>query len=64
MRLARNLAGVAFPGWAGTSPEARSDVLDRAGTAILARREELGRLLSREEGKTVPEGIGEVTRNS
>jgi hypothetical protein len=27
---------------------------------ILARREELGRLLSREEGKTLPEGIGEA----
>ena len=62
MRAAIEAATAAFPGWAGTSPEARSDVLDRAGTAILARREELGRLLSREEGKTVPEGIGEVTR--
>ena len=29
---------------------------------ILARKEELGALLSREEGKTLPEGIGEVTR--
>jgi aldehyde dehydrogenase (NAD+) len=29
---------------------------------MLARREELGRLLSREEGKTLPEGIGEVAR--
>ncbi len=29
---------------------------------ILARKEELGELLSREEGKTLPEGIGEVTR--
>jgi aldehyde dehydrogenase (NAD+) len=28
----------------------------------LARKEELGTLLSREEGKTKPEGIGEVTR--
>src|SRR3546814_14596883 len=28
----------------------------------MARREELGRLLSREEGKTLPEGIGEATR--
>jgi alpha-ketoglutaric semialdehyde dehydrogenase len=52
----------AFPAWSQASPELRSDVLDRAGTLILARREELGRLLSREEGKTIPEGIGEVTR--
>ena len=33
-----------------------------ASAPKLARREELGRLLSREEGKTLPEGIGEVTR--
>jgi aldehyde dehydrogenase (NAD+) len=39
--------------------------LRRAGRRryeILARKEELGRLLSREEGKTLPEGIGEVAR--
>src|SRR5262245_16435006 len=29
---------------------------------VLARKDELGRLLSREEGKTLPEGIGEATR--
>jgi aldehyde dehydrogenase (NAD+) len=52
----------AFPAWAEGSPEVRSDVLDKAGTLILERREELGRLLSREEGKTLPEGIGEVAR--
>ena len=33
-----------------------------SSTEILARKEELGRLLSREEGKTLPEGIGESTR--
>jgi len=52
----------AFPAWAAASPEVRSDLLDRIGDLILARREALGRLLSREEGKTLPEGIGEVTR--
>ena len=52
----------AFPAWADASPEVRSDCLDRTGEIILRRREELGRLLSREEGKTLPEGIGEVTR--
>ena len=36
--------------------------MDRIGTEILARREELGRLLAREEGKTLAEGIGEATR--
>jgi len=52
----------AFPGWAGASPEVRSDCLDRIGDLILKRREQLGSLLSREEGKTLPEGIGEVAR--
>ena len=62
MRAAIAAAEQAYPAWRNASPEVRSDVLDRAGTAILARREELGRLLAREEGKTVPEGIGEVAR--
>src|SRR5690242_3035560 len=52
----------ALPAWSDASPEVRSDLLDRIGDTILKRREELGRLLSREEGKTLPEGIGEVAR--
>lgn len=55
-------AAAAFPTWAAASPQHRSDVLDAAGSAILAHKNELGRLLSREEGKPLPEGIGEVTR--
>ncbi|MEH6476022.1 MAG: aldehyde dehydrogenase family protein [Sneathiella sp.] len=55
-------AKAAFVSWSMTSPEVRSDILDRAGTEILARQEELGRLLSREEGKTLGEGIGEAGR--
>ena len=62
MRAAIGAAADAFPSWSGASPELRSDVLDRAGALILERREALGRLLAREEGKTVPEGIGEVVR--
>jgi acyl-CoA reductase-like NAD-dependent aldehyde dehydrogenase len=52
----------AFPAWAEASPEFRSDFLDKIGDMILQRREQIGRLLSREEGKTAAEGIGEVTR--
>jgi len=52
----------AFPAWSEASPEVRSDVLDKAGSLIMARAKELGTLLSREEGKTVPEGTGEVMR--
>ena len=52
----------AFPAWSTSGIQARFEALDRIGTEILARREELGTLLSREEGKTRPEGIGEATR--
>ncbi len=55
-------AKAAFPGWRAATPQVRADALDKIGTEILARKEELGRLLSREEGKTLPEGIGEAAR--
>ena len=40
----------------------RHDILKRIGEGILARKEEIGRLLAREEGKTLAEGIGETVR--
>ena len=52
----------AFPKWSTGSIQARADILDAIGTEILARKEELGTLLSREEGKTRAEGIGEAAR--
>ncbi len=55
-------ARAAFPAWSVSSIQARADALDKIGTEILARREELGTLLSREEGKTRAEGIGEAAR--
>jgi len=55
-------AQAAFPAWSNGNIQARADALDKIGTEILARREELGTLLAREEGKTKPEGIGEATR--
>ena len=55
-------AKAAFPAWSESSPEVRSDILDRAGTLVMERREPLGRLLSREEGKTLAEGVGETVR--
>ena len=57
-----NAARAAFPSWSEGSPEVRSDVLDKAGSLVMARAKELGTLLSREEGKTLPEGTGEVMR--
>jgi aldehyde dehydrogenase (NAD+) len=62
VRTAIAAAKAAFPAWASGSIQERSNILDRAGTEILARKDELGRLLSREEGKTLPEGIGETMR--
>jgi acyl-CoA reductase-like NAD-dependent aldehyde dehydrogenase len=61
-RAAIAAAKLAFPAWAAGSIQERANILDRIGSEILARKDELGRLLSREEGKTLPEGVGEVTR--
>ncbi len=52
----------AAPGWAATTPGVRHDILRRAADEVLQRKDELGALLAREEGKTLAEGIGEVTR--
>lgn len=61
-RLAVDAAVDAFPTWSQSGPQQRFDVLDQVGTEILARRDELGDLLAREEGKTLPEAVGEVVR--
>ena len=52
----------ALKGWARQSEQTRADILFRVAEELIARREELGELLSREEGKTRAEGIGEVGR--
>ena len=52
----------AFPAWSIGSIQDRANLLDKVGTDILARKDEIGRLLSREEGKTLPEGVGETVR--
>ena len=62
VRAAIAAARAAFPTWSHGRVQARADMLDAIGNEILARKEELGILLSREEGKTKPEGIGEATR--
>ena len=55
-------AKTAAPEWGRSLIQKRHDVLKAASDEILARKDELGRLLAREEGKTLPEAIGEVTR--
>lgn len=52
----------AFPSWSRSSPMQRHGILSAAAVEIGARREELGRLLAREEGKSLTEAIGEATR--
>jgi acyl-CoA reductase-like NAD-dependent aldehyde dehydrogenase len=55
-------AKAAFPAWSRTTPQERHDILKKAADEVLARKEELGRILSREEGKILAEGVGEAAR--
>jgi len=55
-------AAAAFGAWSRTTPWQRAEILDRAGSEVIARADELGDLLAREEGKTLPEARGEVIR--
>jgi aldehyde dehydrogenase (NAD+) len=55
-------ARVAQRRWFALTPQERCDRLDAIGTEIGARRDELARQLSREEGKTVRESQAEVTK--
>ena len=55
-------ASDAFAQWGHSGPQRRADALDRVGSELLARKDELGKLLAREEGKTLPEAIAEVAR--
>lgn len=52
----------AFPAWAGMTPVARGRILSKASQLLEARKTELAELLTREEGKTLPESTGEVQR--
>lgn len=53
-------ARAAAKGWAALTPEQRADILRPAGQVLMDRSDELGRLLSREQGKPFKDGIGEV----
>ena len=60
--LAIEAADHARETWSRSSLQVRSDILDKIGNEILRNSKDLGELLSREEGKTIGEGIGEVIR--
>lgn len=55
-------AKAAFPVFARTTLQARADALKKIGDEIIARKDELGRLLSHEEGKPLADGTAEVVR--
>ncbi|TCR87924.1 aldehyde dehydrogenase family protein [Rhizobium sp. BK376] len=55
-------AKAAFPAWSRSGIWERHVILKKAGDEIMARKDELGALLAREEGKTLPEAIGETIR--
>ena len=62
VRSAIAAARAALPAWSRGPIQARADMLDKVGNEILARKDELGTLLAREEGKTKAEAVGEATR--
>jgi len=53
-------AAAAGPGWAATAPRERGEILRRAFELMQQRKTELATIISREEGKTLAEGLGEV----
>lgn len=63
MKQAIDAARLGQKAWAETGLEARYSVLMAIGNELIARKDELGELLSREEGKPLAEGKGEVYRS-
>ena len=60
---ALDAAATAQREWAASGLEQRYSVLMKIGEELMARADELGELLAREEGKTRAEGKGEVYRS-
>ena len=56
-------ANTAFDSWSQSGLEQRKNILDFIGAELIARKEEIGAVLAREEGKTLAEGVGEVGRS-
>ncbi|GHE02386.1 methylmalonate-semialdehyde dehydrogenase [Defluviimonas sp. 20V17] len=55
-------AAVAQEGWAATNPQRRARVMMAFGALINKHMDELAELVSREHGKTLPDGRGDVQR--
>jgi acyl-CoA reductase-like NAD-dependent aldehyde dehydrogenase len=56
-------AKAAFPAWRDTPAPVRGKIVARAAAILEARKEEVARLLTREEGKTLKDSLGEVARS-
>jgi alpha-ketoglutaric semialdehyde dehydrogenase len=53
-------AAAAFPGWKATPAPKRGDLLLEASRVLRSRKAEIGRLVTREMGKVIAEGLGDV----
>ncbi|MGI9289384.1 MAG: aldehyde dehydrogenase family protein, partial [Pseudomonadales bacterium] len=62
-QMAITAASQAFEQWSQTGLERRKIILDSIGAELIERKEEIGRILAREEGKPLAEGVGEVARS-
>ena len=59
-RAAVDAAHAAFPAWRGVPAKQRAMIIKRWNDLVMAHQEDLGRLISREQGKPLAEGRGEV----
>lgn len=59
-RLAVDAAAAAFPAWRATPAKQRAQLLKRWNDLVMAHQRDVGRIISREQGKPLPEGEGEV----
>ena len=53
-------ARIAFPAWRLLPPPRRGEILFRAGEILLREKQKLGELVTREMGKVLAEGLGDV----
>ncbi len=56
-------AKAAFPAWRDTPAPARGRVIAKAALLMEQHKEELGRILTREEGKALKDSLGEVQKS-
>jgi succinate-semialdehyde dehydrogenase / glutarate-semialdehyde dehydrogenase len=61
-RLAQAIADAhaAFPAWKALTAKARGDFLRRIAAEVERRKEEIARLICQENGKPLPQGMGEM----